>query len=158
MIYLLGSIPLGVAPLTGPVSHGIERAGTFVQHATTRGKPALQEIGEELDTQSFSFFFSEEFCDPAAELAKLEIAFAVKSPLPLSLGDGTFTGKRYVIESLSLGIIKTNRSGSPVRIEATMGLLEDPLAGGLFAQLTSIAKSRATALSGSAATNPQVRK
>lgn len=158
MIYLLGTIPLGIAPLTGPVAHGIERAATFAQHPTTRGKPALQEIGEELDTQSFSFFFSEEFCTPATELAKLEAAFALKSPLPLVLGNGGFSGKRYVIESLSIGIAKTNRSGSPVRIEATIGLLEDPIAGGLFSLLSSIAKSRAPALSGSATTNPDVRK
>lgn len=158
MIYLLGDIPFGVVPLTGPVAHGIEQAATFVQHATTRGKPALQEIGEELDTQSFSFFFSEEFCEPSIELAKLQVAFALKSPMPLSLGDGGFSGKRFVIESLSIGVIKTNRSGSPVRIEAVMGLLEDPVTGGLFSLLTSVAKARAPALSSSAGTNPQVRK
>lgn len=158
MIYLLGSIPFGIVPLTGPVAHGIERLANFAQHATTRGKPALQEIGEELDTQSFTFFFSEEFCTPATELAKLEAAFALKSPLPLSLGNGGFSGKRYVIDSLSIGIIKTNRTGSPVRIEASMSLLEDPIAGGLFSLLTSIAKARAPALSGSATSNPQVRK
>lgn len=92
MIYLLGSIPLGIEPLTGPVAHNIEHTATFAQHGTTRGKPALQEIGEELDTQSFGFFFSEEFCDPAAELAKLEAAFDLKSPLPLVLGNGGFGG------------------------------------------------------------------
>jgi phage protein U len=158
MIYLLGSIPLGISPLTGPVAHSIDMTATFAQHATTRGKPALQEIGEELDTQSFSFYFSEEFCDPATEKAKLEAAFALKSPLALVLGNGGFAGKRYVIESLSIGIIKTDRSGSPVRIEATISLLEDPVTGGLSGLLTSVAKSRAPALAASAAGNPQVRK
>ena len=158
MIYLLGTIPLGIAPLTGPVAHGIERMATFAQHDTTRGKPALQEIGEELDTQTFDFFFSEECCAPAAELAKLEAAYALKSPLPLVLGNGVFTGKRYVVEHLAVNIIQTDRAGSPVRIDATIDLLEDPIAGGLFGLITSIAKARAPAISGKAAKNPQVRK
>lgn len=158
MIYLFGSIPLGIAPLTGPTVHDIDRMATFAQHDTTRGKPALQEIGEELDTQNFEFFFSEEFCDPAAELAKLEAAFALKSPLPLVRGNGVYTGKRYVVETLSVRIVKTNRAGQPVRIEASIGLLEDPVAGGLFNLIMSIAKDRAPALSSRAPTNPQVRK
>lgn len=158
MIYLLGTIPLGIAPLTAPTAHVIDRTATFAQHGTTRGKPALQEIGEELDTQAFDFFFSEEFCDPAVELLKLEAAYALKSPLPLVLGNGVFTGKRYVVEHLAITIVKTDRAGSPVRIEATIDLLEDPVAGGLFSLITSIAKARAPALSGKAAKNPQVRK
>ncbi len=158
MIYLLGSIPLGLSGPTGPVGHSIERTATFAQHDTTRGKPALQAIGEELDRQTFDFFLSEEFCDPAVELAKLETAFALKSPMPLVVGNGDYTGKRYVVESLSIGITKTDRLGVPVRVEATISLLEDPIAGGLFGLLMSIAKSRAPALSGAAANNPQVRK
>ncbi|MUO78142.1 hypothetical protein GOZ78_08815 [Agrobacterium vitis] len=158
MIYLLGSIPLGIDPVTAPLAQEFSFANTFAQHAPTRGKPVLQEIGEELDTRNFSFFFSEEFCDPADELAKLEAAFALKTPMPLVLGNGSFDGKRWVVESLSGRIIKTNRSGSPVRIEATIGLLEDPVTGGLFSLITSIAKSRAPALSGSASSNPEVKK
>ncbi|SMD02661.1 phage tail protein [Rhizobium sp. RU36D] len=158
MIYLLGSIPLGIDPLTGPVAHDFSYANTFVQHATTRGKPALQEIGQELDVRNISFFFSEEFCSPATELAKLELAFDLKTPMPLVLGNGAFRGKRYVVETLSGAIIKTNRSGEAVRVEATIGLLEDPLPGGLFSLITSIAKSRAPALSSSSSNNPQVRR
>lgn len=158
MIYLLGSIPLGIAPLTGPVGHSFDFANTFAEHQPTRGKPVLQEIGEELDRRTFDFFFSEEFCSPATELAKLEAAFALKTPMPLVLGDGSFNGRRYVVESLSGRIVHTDRSGSPVRVEATIGLLEDPIAGGLFSLITSIAKARAPALSSSASVNPEVKK
>lgn len=158
MIYLLGSIPLGIAPLTGPVGHTFDYANTFAQHQPTRGKPVLQEIGSELDRRTFDFFFSEEFCDPASELAKLEAAFALKTPMPLVLGNGVFNGTRYVIESLSGSITHTDSSGSPVRVEATIGLLEDPIAGGLFSLITSIAKARAPARSSSARRNPEVRK
>lgn len=158
MIYLLGSIPLGIEALTGPTAHGVQQSATFVQHGTTRGKPALQEIGEELDTQSFDFFFSEEFCDVAAEYEKLKLAFARRTPLSLVLGNGIYDGKRYVVDTLYSTIVKTDRSGSPVRVEASITLLEDPVSGGLFSLITTIAKSRAPALSGSSATNPQVRK
>lgn len=115
MIVLFGAIPLGIDVLTGPIGQSIERTATFAQHPVTRGKPALQEIGEELDTQTFDFFFSEEFCEPAAELGKLEAAFALKTPLPLVLGNGVYFGKRYVVEALSIGIVKTTRAGAPVR-------------------------------------------
>lgn len=158
MIYLLGSIPLGIAPLTGPTAHSYDRTATFAQHGPTRGKPVLQEIGEELDRKDFSFFFSEEFCTPVTELAKLEAAFATKSPLPLVLGNGAFNGKRYVVESLIVTIIKTDLVGLPVRIEASISLLEDPVAGGLFSLISSLAKTRAPAISKGAAQNPQVKK
>jgi hypothetical protein len=74
------------------------------------------------------------------------------------LGNGVYVGKRYVVERLSYGVRKTDRSGLPVRIEATIDLLEDPVAGGLFSLLTQIAQSRAPALAKAAKTNPQVRK
>lgn len=158
MIVWLGSIPLGTSLLVGPTANAVDRAATFAQHGPTRGKPVLQEIGEELDTQSFDFFFSEEFCTPSVELARLEAAYALKSPLPLVLGNGVYVGKRYVVERLSYEVCKTNRSGRPVRIEATIDLLEDPVAGGLFGLLTQIAQSRAPALAKAAKTNPQVRR
>lgn len=158
MIALLGSIPLGVNALTGPTGQSIDRQATFVQHPVTRGKPPLQEIGEENDIQDFDFFFSEEFCDPAAEIAKLEAAFALKTPLPLVLGNGVYLGKRYVVDGLSIKVRKTDRSGSPVRIEASIHLLEDPVAGGLFQLINSIARGRAPAVSRTAPSNPTVRR
>lgn len=158
MIVLFGSIPLGVDAATGPVANTIDRQATFVQHDVTRGKPPLQEIGEENDVQTFDFFFSEEFCDVAAELARLELAFSLKTPLPLVLGNGVYLGKRYVVESLSVTIVKTNRAGAPVRIEASIGLLEDPIAGGLFSLINSIARDRAPAVARSAPSNPAVRR
>ncbi len=158
MFYLLGTIPLGIAPLTGPVAHSIDHAATFAQHAVTRGKPVLQEIGEELDTQSFDFYFSEEFCTPSVELAKLKAAFAMKSPMPLVLGSGGFDGKRYVIDTLSYRVVKTSLSGAPIRIEATISLLEDPVAGGLTGLISSIVRSAASAVGKKATSNPDVRK
>lgn len=158
MIYLYGDIPLGTAPVTGPVGHDFSMTNTFAQHAPTRGKPVLQDIGSELDVRNFEFFFDEAFCDVELEFAKLNAAFLLKTPQPLTLANGGYDGKHYVVETLSGRITKTDRHGKPVRIEATIGLLEDPLLGGLFARLNAIAKARASAISLKAAVNPEVRR
>lgn len=158
MIYLLGDIALGIAPVTGPTGHDFSMTNTFAQHAPTRGKPVLQDIGSELDTRNFDFFFSEEFCEVELEFAKLNAAFLMKTPMPLSLGSGGYDGKRYVVETLAGRIVKTGARGEPVRIEATIGLLEDPVAGGLFGLINSIAKARAPAISATATANPDVRR
>ncbi len=153
----LGSIPFGSTALSGPTGRGIERQNTWAEYPVTRGKPVLHEIGEELDTQDFQFFFSEEFCDPLTELAKLELAFALKTPLPLSLGTGGYDGKRYVVDALSETIQKTNKRGAVVRVEASISLLESPVQS-LFGLITSIAKSRAPAISITASINPNIRR
>lgn len=153
----LGSIPMGTDALTGPTGHTISRANTFAQYDVTRGKPVLHEIGEELDTQSFDFFFSEEFCNPVSELNKLELAFAMKTPLPLLFSAGGFTGQRYVVEALDITVQKTNRAGKIVRVEASITLLEAPVVS-LLGLVTSVARALAPALSRSASTHPKVRR
>lgn len=158
MIVLFGSIPLGVSALTGPTLHSVRRQATWAQHPVTRGKPALQHIGDELDRQDFDFFFSEEFCSPGAELAKLETAYALKTPLPLVFGNGVYYGLHYVVDALDYTVVKTTRTGAPVRIDASITLLENPLLGGLFSLITSIAQGRAPAVSPNASENPALRK
>lgn len=153
----LGSIPLGSDALTGPVGQSISRTNTFAQYDVTRGKPVLHEIGEELDTQSIDFFFSEEFCSPETEKNKLEVAFALKTPMPLLLASGSYFGKLYVVDTLDLTITKYNRSGGIVRVEATIALLEAPVPS-LFGLITSVAKARAPAIATKAVTNPNVRR
>lgn len=152
-----GSIPLGTNALTGPVHQDIERQNTFAEYAVTRGKPVLHDIGSELDLQHFDFFFSEEFCNPASELAKLEAAFALKTPLPLMFGSGVYLNKRYVVESLSIRVVKTNRRGGVVRVEASIGLKESPVIS-LLGLISSIARGRAPAVRSRASGNPNVRR
>jgi len=152
-----GSIPMGSDALTGPTGRSYARANTWAQYDVTRGKPVLHEIGEELDTQDFDFFFSEEFCDPQSELNALELAFALKTPMSLMFTSGVFLNKRYVVDALDVTVTKSNRSGRIVRVEASIALLEAPVAS-LLGLITQVAKARAPALSGSAATNPNVRR
>lgn len=158
MIALLGTIPLGISPLTGPVARQERKKATFAEHKVTRGKPPIQEIGEELDRQRFDFFFCETFCDPEAERARLDAAYATKTPMPLVLGDGGYAGLRYVVDGLDVKTVKTTAAGRAVRIEATIALLENPLQGRLFALISSIARRRAPAVSPRAPVNPAVRR
>lgn len=152
-----GSIPMGSNSLTGPTGHAVSRKATYAEHAVTRGKPVLQDIGEELDRQSFDFFFSEEFCNPRAELNKLELAFAMKTPLPLMFVAGGFTGQRYVVEALDIKVKQTNRSGGIVRVEASISLIEAPVPS-LLGLLVGMARAAAPALRRAAQANPNVRR
>ncbi|MCH2165942.1 MAG: phage tail protein [Marinovum sp.] len=155
--FFLGSIPMGSDSLTSPTGQNLTRKNTFAQHDVTRGKPVLQDIGSELDTQDFDFFFSEEFCDPQAELKKLELAFALKTPLPLKITGGAFSVRRFVVQSLRINVRKTNRSGRIVRVEATLSLIEAPITN-LRALLQSMALAAAPALARVAGGNPNVRR
>ena len=155
--FYLGTIPLGLTALTGPTGQSVTQMNTFAQYDVTRGKPVLHEIGEELDTQTLDFFFSEEFCVPLAELTRLKEALTSKKPLPLMVAGGGFSGKRYVVEGLDTVIQKTNRLGVVVRVEATLTLLEAPVAStrSLF---SSIALALAPALIAVARNNPNLRR
>lgn len=155
--FFLGSIPLGSTSLTRPTAQSNERKKSLVEYQVTRGKPVLHKVGEELDTQQIDFFFSEEFCNPAAELTRLQMAYKLDLPLPLSLGNGSFFGKRYVVESMSEAIQHTDTRGNVVRVEASMSLKEQPVLS-LFGLLTSIAIGRAPAISSSANANPNAKR
>jgi hypothetical protein len=160
MRILLGDIILGTsAALTGPTDHASGSATTIPQYPVNRGKPIPHVVGDELDIQDFSFFFDETFCDVAANKARLEGAFASKSPQALVIGNGSlFRGKRFIVEALDMATLQTDRSGNPVRIEGHISLLEDPVAGGLGGLLDRITRARAIARGSLASLNAGVRR
>ena len=148
----LGSIRIGVSALTGPTGSDETRSNDFVEHAVTRGKPVLQDMGEALDTRQLTFFFDETFCSPGAEYSKLLAAIASRSPMPLVFGNGVYLGKSFVVKDLKVGHRKTTQSGSLVRLEATVLLVEAPVPG-----LLSFAAGGAVVL-GQALINPMTRR
>lgn len=123
---LWGSITLGVDHLTGPIAAQTKYKNTDVEHATARGKPQVQEIGQERDEQSFSFFFDETFCDVELQHARLLAAYRSRSSAPLVIPGAAFRGALWRIETLDVTTKATTASGRLVRIEASVTMKEVP--------------------------------
>lgn len=159
MSFLLGDISFSNDALTGPTSSSTSMSATIPQYAVNRGKPIPHIVGDELTTKQFSFFFDETFCDVASNVAKLQAAFASRSPMALVPGNGIgFRGVRYIVDSLDIDVLQEDRGGSPVRVEGHISLLEDPLPGGLGLLNQALAVGRAVARGGIAALNATVRR
>lgn len=157
ILSFLGSIVLGTSDyLTGPKSDKERFRNSWAKHDVIRGKPVVQEIGQELIEREFDFFFDETFCDPQAEWDRLYSAFMNKEPMPFISGLG-FDGTRYLVESLEKDVQKTTRRGGvPVRIEAHITLIEAP-AFNLLNDAMGSARDGAPGL-GSAGSKPEAKK
>lgn len=154
---LLGDIILGDAVWTGPTTAKETRKAAIAEHKVARGKPPLQDAGDDNDTKSLDFFWDETFCDAEIELAKLQAAFATRLPLPLVSGDGSFNGVRWLIEEMSVDTLKTTPFGRPVRMKVNVKLKECPAQSPLtfFEQ---IARAGAAALGAIGVGNMGARK
>lgn len=149
MIVYLGGTPLGMCHKTDPTGDDEHHAATIPEHAVARGKPVPQDVGDELIRRTFRFFFDEAFCDPASARARLEAAMRSRSPLPLVIPGLSYTGARFIVSDLTITTIKTDRSGRPVRIEASIGLMEAPRQGAgelIGAAIASTANAAANVL------------
>ncbi|QCI65626.1 phage tail protein [Phreatobacter stygius] len=156
---LLGDIRIGNAVWTGPTSAKETSKATLPEHKVARGKPVVQDMGDELDTKALEFFFDETFCEPQAELARLEMAFAARMPLPFVGGDGAFDGIRWIIEEMDVQTLKTTPFGRPVRFRISLKMKEVPMPS-LLSFLGQVARGAATALTSTVASalNPLVRR
>jgi Phage P2 GpU len=143
---LLGDIRIGDAVWTGPNRAQEVRKATLVEHKVSRGKPVVQDMGDELDCKTLEFFFDETFCEPLDELSKLEAAFAGRSPLAYVGGDGAFTGVRWLMEDFSVDTLKTTPNGRAVRLKIQTKLKEVPSPSGLDV-FSAIAAASAIGLS-----------
>ncbi|MEN5083732.1 phage tail protein [Bosea sp. TWI1241] len=128
MFAWLGSIKIGSNGFTAPVSSKETGKATFARHNVAEGKPVLQDVGEDLSSKTLSFFFDEAFCNPEAEMAKLAAAMRARRPLAYVAGGGSFSGARFVIESIDQDIKRTTLAGRTVRLESTLTLVEAPIA------------------------------
>lgn len=147
MIAYFGLIPLGTDHLTGPTADTEEFRNVFAEHDVTRGKPMLQDIGAELDTRSFSFFFDEGFCNPSVEYARLKAAQLSKTPAPLVIPGAGYRGQIYVVERLRVRAQATTRSGRLVRLDATIDLIEAPRGAGVLGAIAAAVAIGSTAAS-----------
>jgi phage protein U len=153
---LLGNIVIGNGVWTGPNRAQESRKATLVEHKVSRGKPVVQDHGDELDSKVLEFFFDETFCEPLDELSKLEGAFHAREPLAYVGGDGAFAGVRYIIEEFSVDTLKTTPNGRVVRLKVSAKLKEVPSPSPLDV-FTAIAAASATGLSSLASLAVNVR-
>ncbi|MDE2577957.1 MAG: phage tail protein [Hyphomicrobiales bacterium] len=146
MFAWLGSIQIGISSFTGPTGADEKTKSTFARLAVASGKPVVQDIGDELAVKKLTFFFDDSFCTPKDEIAKLEQARTSRAAMPFAYGDGTYTGAHYVVEEIDVKIKKTSPSGTLLRIEADLQLLEIPTPD-LAAMNAALARQSAQALS-----------
>lgn len=125
MYAFFGAITFGVSHLTGPARQTDRRRASRARHDVIRGKPVLQEIGDELDERRLEFFFDEVFCDVGAEWGKLLAAYQAKEAQPFISG-ASYNGRRYVVDELSDDVQRTTRRGSVTRISSGLTLIESP--------------------------------
>lgn len=124
---LIGDIRIGDATLTSPDGADEARKATLVRHAVATGKPVVQDMGDELDTRTLSFFFDETFCSPLAELARLEGLMRARSPVAYVGGDGAFRGKRWICANLKVETQKATPAGRATRLKVAVDLIEAPI-------------------------------
>lgn len=142
MLGLFGTSIIGTDPLTGPTSDSEDKAARFARHDLVRGKPALQDLGNDAGTKRLGFFFDETFCDPQAELRKIDLAFQGRVPMRLFFDLRGFELGLFLIERLRIERQKTTPSGRVVRIELEVELIESAAGlGGLPGAAAGIARA-----------------
>ena len=157
MFAWLGSIRIGSNAFTGPVSASETAKTTFARHNVAEGKPVLQDMGEDLGGKKLKFFFDEAWCEPEEELGRLRSAQMARQPLPFVSGGGSFSGARYVIESIDSEIRRTTIAGRTVRLEAALTLTESPVQD-LAGFAGTLQRGLAAGISALSGLNVQVRK
>lgn len=99
MYAVLGDIEF--EPLTGFDSLE-ERLGVdYAEHALIGKKPKLQFVGDKLDEARVSLLFNHTFCEPGAELERLEREMGKHEPLALVMGSGDHKGY-FVITDMTI--------------------------------------------------------
>jgi hypothetical protein len=142
MLGLFGTSVIGTNPMTGPNSDSEDKAARFVRHDLLRGKPALQDLGNDAGSKQLSFFFDETFCDPAAELRKIDLAFQGRVPMRLFFDLTGFEVGVFLIEQLRINRQQTTPSGRLVRVEVDVELVESAIGlGGALGAAAGIARA-----------------
>jgi len=127
MLGLFGDSIIGTDHLTGPTADSEVKAARLARHAVLRGKPVLQDLGNDAGTKQLRFFFDETFCDAEAELSKIEAAFQARVPMKLFFDLKGFEVGVFVIERMRIKRQKTTPKGRLVRVEIEVELVESVL-------------------------------
>lgn len=118
---LLGDVEIEL--INAPKSFAFKESNNYTEHDRIEGKPTLQWVGEDLDTLDLAFRFHANWCDPDAQLQQLRRLKDGRSPFPLTLGTGTFSGY-WVIDDLSVNMPLTDERGNTIQLDVTVKLTE----------------------------------
>ncbi len=142
MLGLFGTSVIGTDHLTGPRSDSESKSARFARHELVRGKPALQDLGNDAGAKQLRFFFDETFCNPEAELRKIDLAFQGRVPMRLFFDLTGFEVGVFLIERLRIQRKQISPSGRLVRVEIEVELVESAIGlGGLLGAAAGIARA-----------------
>lgn len=118
---LLGDVSFAVLAYVD----GNERrmSADFVEHKLIEGKPRLQWVGDALDELTWRLMLHVAYCDPEAELQKLQQLLASHAAAPLLKANGDYQGT-FVVTSCTLTTRWTFDDGTLICLEATVDLKE----------------------------------
>ena len=121
---LLGDIPFNLVTYMD----GMERriSADYAELAVMGGKPRLQFVGDKLDEYTWQIVLHAGFCNPVAEVAKLEGAVRAHTGMPLVFANGDFKGW-FVPTELSQTYRASSQDGTPIWLEAQLTLREHVL-------------------------------
>lgn len=117
---LLGDVSFLVFPFKGSETR---KRADFVEHKLIEGKPRLQWVGDALDEITWHMAFHVSFCDPEAELQKLEQLLASHAAAPLFSANGDSLGT-FVVTSVTRTTRWTLDDGTLLCFEASVDLKE----------------------------------
>ena len=114
----------------------------------------LQDLGNDAGARQLDFFFDETFCNPQAELRKIDLAFHGRVPMRLFFDLTGFEIGVFLIERLRITRQQTTPSGRLTRVELEAELVESAFGGlGGFGGLAGAAAGIARAIA-----NPILRR
>lgn len=119
MYAVLGEIEF--EPLTGFTSLEERLGADYAEHALIGRKPRLQFVGDKLDEVRGSLRFHHSFCDPGAELTRLEQEKNKHEPMALVMGNGDHRG-HFVITELTIVGKQHSPTGQEMAVEAELTL------------------------------------
>ncbi|POZ60181.1 phage tail protein [Chromobacterium alticapitis] len=139
-----------------------QRAGSdYAEHGRIGGKPVLQFVGDKLDEIRIDLVLHAAYCQPDAELQRLQSARQQHQALALVLGNGDHKGM-FVITDLTSTGRQTDSNGNLIAVEAQLSLREfggQPALGarpGLLGSVSGLAQAKLTQLAPGAGLKPNL--
>jgi phage protein U len=120
---VLGTIEFKL--LAAPTTLDTTYAADYAEHSLINRKPRLQFTGLKTDDIKIDLTFHIDFCDPEAELEKLNEALSAHISLALVYGNGKYAGE-FVITEIVSKLKHTAPNGKVLLLDASVTLREYP--------------------------------